>query len=180
MHYRNIIIFLMHLYIIIMHNCIIFGDWMLKEHDLKLIRHLRNNSRKKITTIAKEENIPQTTLYDRLRVHQKKIIKKHTILLNFNELGYYGRVYVAVKLNDAKRREAFSSFLSNHPCINSLYKINLGYHYLFEAVFKNLSEAENFIEELEDKFSIDEKQVFSIVDEIKKEEFMTKDNKVEG
>ena len=55
----------------------------------------------------------------------------------------------------------------------SIFRINNGFDFIVEAVFKNINELENFIESLEDKFKIKSKNVYYIIDEIKREKFMT-------
>jgi len=49
---------------------------MLSKKDAKIISHLRNNARTKITNISRELKIPVTTIYDRVRAHENKFIKK--------------------------------------------------------------------------------------------------------
>ena len=46
---------------------------------------------------------------------------------------------------------------------------------MFEAVFRNLKETEEFIEAIEEKFGIIEKQVFYITEDVKRESFMEED-----
>jgi len=43
---------------------------------------------------------------------------------------------------------------------------------MFEAVFRSIVELEGFIEKLDQKFKIEEKETYYIVEDIKKEEFM--------
>ena len=147
---------------------------MKKQKDLVILSHLRNDARKSLVELSKKTGIPASTIYDRVNVHEKDAIKKYTALLDFEKLGFHGRVYVAIKLDDTQKREELLDFLQNHDTVNSIYKINLGFHYLFEAVFKNVSEAESFIDVLHDKFGIDEKHIFNIIEEVKKEEFLTR------
>jgi len=152
---------------------------MKKRKDLMILSHLRRDARKSLVDLSKKTGIPASTIYDRVNAQEKGAIKKYTALLDFEKLGYHGRTYVAVKLDDLRKREELLRFLLEYDCVNSLYKINLGYHYLFEAVFKNISEAESFIDSLEERFGIDEKHIFNIIEEIRKEDFLTKEEHVE-
>jgi len=146
----------------------------MKEKDKVILSHLRNNAKESIVNLSKKIGVPASTIYDRVNVHEKNIIKRYTALLNFEKLGFHGRAYFAVKLDDMQKRRELLDFLVNHPNINSLYKINFGYHYLFEAIFKNVVEAETFINTLNEKFELDQKHIFSVVEDIKKEDFLTK------
>jgi DNA-binding Lrp family transcriptional regulator len=56
---------------------------MLKEKDLILIKHLRQNSRKSLANISRETNIPISTLFDRLNELEKTVKKIMLALLIF-------------------------------------------------------------------------------------------------
>jgi len=60
---------------------------MLPEKDLLILKHLRNNARKTLTSISKETNIPTSTVFDRLRIHEKGIIKKYTSIIDIENLA---------------------------------------------------------------------------------------------
>ena len=152
---------------------------MKKKKDIVILSHLRNDARRSLVDLSKKTGIPTSTIYDRVNVHEKGSIKKYTALLDFEKLGFYGRVHVAVKLEDPQKRQELFDFLMNHEQVNSLYKINLGFHYLIEAVFKNVSEAEVFIDTLQKNFEIDEKHIFNIIEEVRKEDFLTKPEHLE-
>ena len=53
-----------------------------------------------------------------------------------------------------------------------LQKINNGFDYMFEAVFSNIKDMEDFMEGIDQRFKIENKEVYYIVDEIKKELLM--------
>ena len=144
----------------------------MKQNDLIILSHLRKDARKSMVELSKQTGIPASTIYDRVNAHEKNSIKKYTALLDFEKLGFNGRIYVALRSEGLKDRENLFIFLKNHKCVNSLYKVNFGFHYLFEAIFRNIGEAESFLQELQEKFQLTEKRVFSVVEEVKKEEFL--------
>ena len=105
---------------------------MISHSDLEVISHLRNNARKKITEISRDMKIPVTTLYDKIRAHEKKgIMKKHITLLDFNKLGYYSRAVLAITVG-VEKREQLKKYLMGHPRINSLYRVDAGHDFVFE------------------------------------------------
>ncbi|MBI2129097.1 Lrp/AsnC family transcriptional regulator [Candidatus Woesearchaeota archaeon] len=149
-------------------------DKMFSKKDVEILSHLRNNARKRITSIARETNIPATTIYDKVRIHEKKgLVKKSIALLDFSKLGYLTNAHFAVR---AKRdsRKNLQEFLMSQPNINSLYKVDYGFDFLFEAVFKDLADAESFAEKLEENFDVEEIKKFHVIEELKKEEFLSK------
>ena len=145
---------------------------MLKDKDLEILSHLRNNARKKVTDISKKVKMPVTTIYDRLKAHDKKgIVKKHAALLDFSKLGYHATALVALKVASG-RREALQDYLSKHPNVNSLYRINLDHDFLAEVIFEDISKLQEFIDMLGLKFRVENPRIFNIINEIHKEKFL--------
>lgn|SRR3989338_8554032 len=149
---------------------------MLSDTDRQIIAHLRKNARVPLTKLAEKLGIPISTIYDKVKHHEKNIIKKHTCLLDFPKLGFQAKTYIAVTLKDnAKKRDArklLQEFLFTDSNVNSLYRINYGHDFLVECIFRNIGEAEEFAEHLESKFEIEKLHKFNIVNELKKEEFL--------
>ena len=144
---------------------------MISEKDLLILSHLRNNARQKLTEISKKTGIPVSTVHDRVRVHEEKTIKKHTSLLDYSKLGYNARINIAIRV-DKDSKEALQKFLSEHESTNTLYKVNYSFDFLGEFIFKNLNEAHNFADHIEKNFNA-QTQLMNVIDEIKKEEFLT-------
>jgi hypothetical protein len=65
------------------------------------------------------------------------------------------------------------AFLMKHPNINSANKINNGYDFLVEAVFRELKDVDEFLEKVDERFKVQEKHVYYIIDELGREMFMT-------
>jgi DNA-binding Lrp family transcriptional regulator len=145
---------------------------MLKQTDIRIIAALRQNARETLTNLSKSIKVPISTLYDRLKSHEKSIITKHTTLLDFTKLGFNCRANIMLR-TDRENREKLGSYLKAHPVINNLYKINNGYDFMAEGVFENVKELEDFLEDLETKFVLEEKKTHYIIEDIKREEFMS-------
>lgn len=147
---------------------------MISEKDVKILSMMRRDARRKVTDISRQMKIPVTTLYDKIRSHKKKgIVRNHVTLLDFSKLGYHTTALLAVKANSIKR-EALRNYLENHPNINSLYRVNTEYDFLAEVVFENLAGLQEFLEHAEKSFGLTNTKIFNIVEEIKKEAFLTK------
>ncbi|MFC1730559.1 Lrp/AsnC family transcriptional regulator [candidate division KSB1 bacterium] len=141
--------------------------------DMLILKCLRENSNQPLTDIAKETGIPVTTIYDRMRVQGQKVIMKYTVLVDFVKLGYQTKVKIALKVKKEDRK-VVKEFLLGHKNLNSLFRINMGYDYLAEMIFMNHAQAHCFVDKLEEKFGIKEKQLFFVVDEIERERFLVK------
>lgn len=149
----------------------------MKKKDLLLISNLRNNARETLTNMSKKIKMPISTIFDRLKMHQKGIIEKHTTLINFGELGFSTRATITVRVSK-KQRDDLRNHLENHMNVNSVYKINNGFDFLVEVVFKGLKEMEDFIENLEENYKI-KTQVYYIIEDIKRESFLTEPSMID-
>lgn len=147
--------------------------YKLKEKEFLLIGHLRRNARESLTSISKKTKMPVSTIFDKLRNYENQFIRKHTALVDFAQLGYMVRANVLLKVT-MEHRDLVKRYLLGHESVNSLFKVNNGFDFLAELVFHHLNELEEFIELLEQKFKIQDKNVFYIIEDICREEFMSK------
>jgi len=144
----------------------------MKKKDVMILSELRNNSRISLTNLSKRTLIPISTIFDKLRSYEDNFISKHTTLLNFTKMGYSARASIMISIDSHQKEEA-KDFLRICPNINSVYKVTNGYDFMVEGIFIDIREMEEFFEKLESRFSIKDKKVFYIIDDIKRESFMT-------
>lgn len=74
---------------------------------------------------------------------------------------------------EREERETMAAYLTKHPNVNTLCRITNGYDFIFECIFKNIKELETFIETIENKFHLKSKQIHYVVDDLKREGFLT-------
>lgn len=144
----------------------------MKKKDYQILTELRKNSRAQLKEISRNTSIPISTIYDRIKNSYNDVVKKHTTILNFELLGFTAKANIFLKCNK-KSKYDLCEYLKKHQNINSLYKINNGYDYMAEAVFKNIKDLEDFVDNIEEVYSIKTKEIFYIIDEITKENFFT-------
>ncbi len=144
---------------------------MIDKDDLALLAQLRKNSRVKMTKMSRELDIPVSTIFERLKGPLRNYIKRFTCLMNNSEVGFNSRATLILKV-DQEQKEEIRAFLEKHQNVNSLYRINNGYDFLLDAIFKQMIDLEEFIEQLEKSFRIKHKEVYFIIDEIKQEGFL--------
>lgn len=142
----------------------------LKITEKRILRQLRTNSRQSLKEIAKKVKMPISTVADKLRNKVKNCLIHTTALVDFDRMGYVIRTYfiISIKLENQSK---LSSYLIDHNKINNLFKINNGYNFMFEAIFKSLNEQEEFIQDLESNFEIKKMETFYILKDIKRESF---------
>jgi len=140
---------------------------MLKQKDKAIIKHLRENSRKSLTKISKETNIPVSTIHDKLKRLESGVIKRHVSLIDFSKLNYSIKVHFVVR---SEQKNKLKSFLMSHFSVNTISSVINNYDFYIECIFKDLKELDEFKEELQ-KFKIKDIQETMIVEELKKEDF---------
>jgi DNA-binding Lrp family transcriptional regulator len=148
-----------------------------KENDIPILASLRQDARMKLTEMSRLTRIPVSTIFDKIKNHEDGIIKKHTTLVDFNKLGFHTKAKIMLKVNK-KDRDRIKEHLMNCQSTNSLYKINNGFDFMVEAIFCNIQEMEDFIDSIEDEFQIKSKQVYYIIEDLKREDFLSNPKKV--
>lgn len=142
-----------------------------KAKDMLVISCLRRNAREGLTAMSKKTGIPVSTLFDRIRQHQGSLIRKHATIVDFARLGYSTRANIVLKVS-RKDKDAMKEYLVRNSFVNCAYRINNGFDFMAEVIFRNMQELEDFMETLEENFKISGKHVYYVIDDIKKEEFL--------
>ena len=143
----------------------------MNKKDVKIIMNLRQNARDSLSEISRKTKIPISTIFDRLKLGKEKYIKKFTCLVDFNQFGFGCQVHIVVRVKKDQRK-SIKEFLLRQQNTNSVYKINNGYDFLIDCIFRNVKEVEEFIDVFETKFKVYEKNIYYIIEEISKETFM--------
>ena len=151
----------------------------MNQKDLKIIAHLRQNARMPLTKMSKSTHIPVSTIFDRLKLNENNVIAKHTSLLDFSKLGFNTRANIMLNV-DREDKEALKQHLIMNQSVNSVYKVNNGYDFMVEGIFKQIKDLEEFLDNLDNKFKIIEKKSFFIIEDLKREEFMSNPNLIFG
>jgi len=106
--------------------------------------YLRSNARENLTKLSRMTHIPVSTIFDRLREYESEIISKHTTLLDFKKLGFDIKINILFKIARGSRDD-FKEFLVKNHNINSVFRVNNGYDYLVEAIFRGMHELQEFM-----------------------------------
>ena len=143
----------------------------MNKKDLLIISHLRNNARMPLTKMSRKTQIPVSTIFDRLKLNENNLIVKHTSLLDFSKLGYNTRANIMLRV-DRDDKEGLKEYLVKNQSVNSVYKVNNGFDFMVEGIFRQIKDMEEFLDNLENKFKIQDKRSFFIIEDLKKEAFM--------
>lgn len=143
----------------------------LKRKELRLLSFFRHNARLALTRISRETGVPVSTIFDKLKKYENNIITKHTSLIDFSKLGYNTRATIFLKTNAPSRTE-LGIFLKKHPNVNNVFRVNNGFDFLIEGIFKTIKDLEKFLENIELTQEITAKEVYFVIDELSRENFM--------
>ncbi len=136
--------------------------------DLRIIQHLRRDARMNLTTISKHTGIPVSTIFDRVRSRESSAIRRFTALMDFARLGFPIRAQLLLRVDPASRA-ALRSYLLEHEQVNCLLRVNNGFDFLADCIFRTIKDAEEFVETIEHRHHILDKQVLHVIDELAQE-----------
>jgi DNA-binding Lrp family transcriptional regulator len=120
--------------------------------------------------MSKATNIPVSTIFDRIRTFERDVIKKHTVIMDFKNLGYDLHVQLLFRV-PKEQRARFRRFLVASPHVNTVFRVNNGYDFLVDGVFKDMDELSTFTERAEEH-GAEEKQDFFVLEDVKRESFL--------
>lgn len=139
--------------------------------DLVLMAYLRMNARMPLTKMSRKTGVPVSTIFDRLKAYKKGLISKHVALVDFSKVGYSTQVNILLKVQKSQKEE-IGEYLKNANNVNSLAKVNNGYDFLAECIFKGLEDFEEFMDKIEGKFEIKQRQTYHVINSMKRETFL--------
>jgi len=145
---------------------------MLKKEEMLILTNLRENSRESLRKLSKKTSIPMSTLYDRLKNYEKDVIKKYTMLIDFGKLGFNTKATMLLKVAKGYR-EKLGEHLTKDKHINNVYVINNGYDFIIEGIFRELKDIDSFLRKLETEYGVVDNYTYYIIDELKREGFMS-------
>lgn len=140
------------------------------EIEFKLLAALRKNARTSLLALARELNLPPSSVHEKVRRYTGNIVIKHTSLLDFEKLGYC-RALFAIKANPSGRNY-LQAYLASYREVNNMHRINSGYDLLVEYIGRDQKEIEDFMVEIKGLPEVIEVQRFTIIDDVMRENFM--------
>jgi len=147
---------------------------MLNDKEKQLLMQLRKNSRVNINDVAKKFNHATSTMYDMLHRLEYKNIITHTSKVAFDKIGYPIKVFIIVKTT-LNNKDKLKEYLQNKSNVNSLDIINHRSNFHMECIFRTQIEVEEFLEELEERHTLSEINVYTVIETIHTEKFLTKE-----
>jgi DNA-binding Lrp family transcriptional regulator len=144
---------------------------MIPEKDAAIVSNLRKNGRMKLTELSRRTGLPVSTLFDRVRFLNELGIKRISALLDFPLLGFGTCATIFFKVISGKKDDLKEHLLCSSS-VNSLMRVNNGYDFMAECVFKDMRGLEEFCENAEQFHGVRGKEVHFVIEELKREGFL--------
>jgi Lrp/AsnC family leucine-responsive transcriptional regulator len=142
----------------------------MKPKDQEIIKLMRAGKRLNISEIARQLNLPISTVNDRIKKIEERYILKRTSILDYPKLGFNAHAKLAIRIYHGQK-QAFLDFLKSQDCVNSIYHIDSNYDFLIEVVFKDTVELKHWIDAVQSDFSADV-SIFQIIKIEERERFI--------
>lgn len=118
------------------------------ETDIDILKILDQDSRKKLRPIADELNKSPTTIGKHIKeLEEKEIIKKYTVDIDYEKLGYEIMALIELTISKGKMIEVEKE-IAGHPNIFGVYDITGTYDAVVLARFKTRSELSDLVKKI--------------------------------
>jgi DNA-binding Lrp family transcriptional regulator len=144
---------------------------MISEEDISILKELRKNARAGIAEMSVSASIPESEVPDKLKKLEVSMIKKYSSIVNFDKLGFKARYLFLVKSDDSCRQQVREFLVENHS-VNNIYVTNSGYDFLFEGIFRNNKEMDEFKKDIDRKHHILMLRHHELIEDIEREKFL--------
>jgi Lrp/AsnC family transcriptional regulator, regulator for asnA, asnC and gidA len=142
---------------------------MVSEEDKQILSELRKNSREKVSTIAFRLKKPVSTVFEKVKTVESRLVKRYTAILDYEQLGFPIRVHVL--LNAGSNHEEVLTLLRASIHTNTLLRVDNEYQFFAEMLFRNIKEVDSFHEQLEG-CGVQDMKLFYVTHTLKHEGFM--------
>ena len=142
------------------------------KNNVVIAAHLRQNCRTTLTALSRKTGISVSALFNRIRRPELIGVTRFSALVDFPALGFSTQATVLLKTVQEKRDALKVHLLKSHS-VNSLMRVNNGYDFLAECVFRDLRGLEEFCDEIVKKYCVKAKEVHCVIEELKRESFLS-------
>lgn len=144
---------------------------LIDEVDKKILNILLDNSRLSYREISKKVGVSVATIMHRVnRLEKEKIIKKYTVILDYEKLGYDVEITVHLKIGKGKLFE-LEQKIAKHKNVYAVYDVTGKADAIIIARFKNRRSMDTFLKKIQKYNFIERTETSLILNTIKEENF---------
>lgn len=121
----------------------------LDEVDYKILIELQKNGRKSYNKIAKEVDVAEGTVYNRLEAMKEKNVFNGFIPdIDFSKLGYNIITLIGITSHKGGKIKELEKTLSQHKNVTSVYDVTGKHDVVILTKFKKSNQLDNFVKTL--------------------------------
>ncbi|MEA1993683.1 MAG: Lrp/AsnC family transcriptional regulator [Euryarchaeota archaeon] len=118
------------------------------ELDHGILKELNKNSRITYRKLSKILKKTPATILNRIKsMEERKIIKRYTIDVDYEKLGYTMNTFIKIRVKDGNQRK-LGEMLRKHENVDFTYEITGEYDLMIRVRFKNAKDLDNFVNEM--------------------------------
>jgi len=115
----------------------------------KILNALITDSRKSYRELAKEAHVSVATVSNKLKeLKKEEILKQHTVLIDYDQLGYDIHVFINIRVSQGKEFIVEKKLLNDFH-VSSIYDTTGDFDVLVIARFKNRKDLDKYLKKIQ-------------------------------
>jgi len=107
--------------------------------DTDILRSLLNNSRITLSQMSKEIDVPDATISNRLKKLENDVIKRYTVILNWEKIGLSITTIIIIQ-TESEKHESVKEELSKLNEVSEVYSVSGEYDILIKVWVRDIEE----------------------------------------
>lgn len=142
---------------------------MIDKKDKAILNILLGDATASYREIAKRAGVSLGTVLNRMKkLREMKIIKKSTVLIDYEKVGYPFGVLIDVRVSRGKLLEV-EKVIARHPNVFAVYDVTGDFDVTIVARFQGREDLDRFVKELQKKEFVERTHTKLILNAIKEE-----------
>ncbi|MFH1786551.1 MAG: Lrp/AsnC family transcriptional regulator, partial [archaeon] len=113
---------------------------MIDDSEKRIIRELQKNARARLKRIARELNIPPSTVYSKMKkLERQKVITGYQAIVDPQKLGLETAAFIQIDVSQREKVEDIAEMLSRNPHVEEVHLMGSGFDILAKVRVKNTS-----------------------------------------
>ena len=120
---------------------------MLDQTDILILKELTHNCRIKVNHLAARVHLTAPAVTARInRLEDAGVIKRYTIEVDTEKLGYDRQIFIRTAMKDAAQRTGYRALIHRYRnAIRHHYRVSGDMPYLIEGAFRSRAELNDFL-----------------------------------
>jgi len=138
---------------------------LLDATDTLILKELTKNCRIKVNHLAQRVHLTAPAVPARItRLEDSGVIKRYTIEVNTEKLGYDRQIFIRTAMKDASQRTAYQKLIKRYRnAIRHHYRVSGDMPYLIEGAFHSRAKLNDFLVDLGEVATY---KVIDVIDEL--------------